>query len=193
MSAAPDTPVAAFGRSSMNRGGLKSSARAARGVHLFAAALSAIPLVILVAPAEVSAASNKVRITALSDVAFGTIANLNADAVAIQSVCLYADTNTNGYNVTASGTGPGGSFALSSGATSLPYDVQWSGSPGQSSGTRLTANVPLTGQVSTATQQTCSSGPAASASLIVVLPTTGLSSATAGSYSGNLTLLIGPE
>lgn len=139
------------------------------------------------------AASNKVRVGALSDVSFGTVANLSTDAIANQSVCVFADTVTNGYNVTASGTGPGGSFVLSSGSATLAYDVQWSSSPGQSTGAKLSANVPLTGQVSTATQQSCSSGPASSASLIVVLRSAALSSAAAGNYNGNLTLVIGPE
>lgn len=139
------------------------------------------------------AASNKVRIGNVSDVSFGTIANLGVDAVAAQSICLYSDTATNGYNITASGTGPAGAFALTSGTASLPYDVQWSSSAAQSTGTQLTANVPLTGQVSSATQQSCTNGPASSASLIVVLRSAALSSAAAGTYSGTLTLLVGPE
>ena len=133
------------------------------------------------------------RIGNLTDVSFGTIANLNVDAVASQSVCLFSGSATNGYNVTASGTGPAGAFTLSSGTASLPYDVQWSSSAAQTAGTQLTANVPLTGQVSAATHQTCNNGPATSASLIVVLRSAALSSAVAGTYSGTLTLLVGPE
>jgi hypothetical protein len=95
--------------------------------------------------------------------------------------------------VTAIGTGPGGSFELSSGSLSLPFEVQWSSSAGQSSGAQVSPNVPLTGQVTTATQQTCSSGPATSASLIVVLRSSALSSAMAGTYNGSITLLVGPE
>lgn len=139
------------------------------------------------------AASNKVRITNISDVAFGTVANLSADAVQSQSLCLYSDTATNGYNVRATGSGAGGAFTLNSGSNALPFEVQWNSAPGQSSGTQLSANVALSGQVSTATQQTCNTGPASSASLIVVLRSAALSSAPAGSYSGSLTLLIGPE
>lgn len=139
------------------------------------------------------AASNKVRIGNLTDVSFGTIANLNVDAIASQSVCLFSGSATNGYNVTALGTGPAGAFTLSSGTASLPYDVQWSSSAAQTEGTQLTANVPLTGQVSAATHQTCNNGPATSASLIVVLRSAALSSAVAGTYSGTLTLLVGPE
>lgn len=155
--------------------------------------LRACPALVLLCAVPASAASNKVRITNLSDVAFGTVANLASDAVQSQSLCLYADTATNGYNVRASGSGSGGAFTLSSGNDSLPFEVQWSSSGGQSSGTQLTANVALSGQVSAAVQQTCNSGPASSASLIVVLRSAALSSAAAGSYSGSLTLLIGAE
>jgi len=147
----------------------------------------------LLAAGPALAASNKVRISNLADVGFGTVANLNVDAQQSQSICVYADTNTNGYNVTGIGTGPGGAFELSSGASSLSYDVLWSSSAGQSSGAQLTPNVPLTGQSSGATQQACNVGPATSASLIVVLRSVALSSAAAGTYNGSLTLIIGPE
>ena len=140
-----------------------------------------------------AAASNKVRLTNLTDVTFGTIANFGSDAVQSQSVCLFADTNTNRYNVSASGSGPGGDFQLSSGPDSLAYEVQWSSSAGQGAGAQLTPSVPLTGQSSTAVQQTCNSGPATTASLILIVRSTALSSATAGSYTGTLTLVVGPE
>lgn len=155
--------------------------------------LACCPALLLLCGSPVSAASNKVRITNLSDVAFGTLANLSADSVQSQSLCLYADTATGGYNVRASGSGSGGAFTLSSGSDILPFEVQWSSISGQSSGTQLTANVALSGQVSGATQQTCNTGPASSASLILVIRSSALSSAGAGSYNGSLTLLIGPE
>jgi hypothetical protein len=140
-----------------------------------------------------SAQSNNVRITQLSDVAFGSIANLGADSVRTQNVCVFAHTASSGYRVTASGSAPGGAFALSSGASLLDYEVQWNSSAGQSSGLTLSANVSLTGQISTATHQVCNNGPSSSASLIIVLRSAALTNARAGSYSGTLTLLIGPE
>jgi hypothetical protein len=150
-------------------------------------------LALLVAASPAHSASNKVRITNLSDLAFGTVANLGVDAVRNESVCLYSDTSSNGYNVTALGTGPGGAFQLSSGSAAMAYEVQWSSASGQSSGTQLNPNVPLTGQVSAATHQTCSNGPATTASLVILLRSAALSSATAGTYNGTLTLLVGPE
>jgi len=146
---------------------------------------------LMAAPA--GAASNNVRITNLSDVAFGSVGNLSVDSVSRQDVCVFANTATNGYTITASGSSGGGAFALSSGPNLLGYEIQWSQSPGQSSGTQLTPNTTLTGLVSAATQQTCNAGPASSASLIVVLRASNLSSAAAGPYSGALVLVVGPE
>jgi hypothetical protein len=158
-----------------------------RAAAALAAALGAL------GSSPAAAASNKVRITSLGDVAFGAIPNLGVDAVRSQSVCLFADTNTNGYTITATGTGPSGTFELTSGLARMPYEVEWSSSPAQSSGVQLTPNVPLTGQVSGATHQTCNNGPATSASLILMLRSSALSSAQAGSYNGTLTLIVGPE
>jgi hypothetical protein len=155
----------------------------ARGA-LLAAALAASPL---------HAQSNNVRITKLSDVAFGAIGNVGADATNSQSLCIYANTAIQGYRITASGSAPGGAFSLTSGSFLLNYEVQWNQAPSQSSGTQLSPNVTLTGLISSATQQTCNSGPATSASLILVLRSSELSNARAGSYSGTLTLLVGPE
>ena len=154
-------------------------------------AVTALALLLVASPAL--GASNKVRITDLSDVNFGVVANLGVDAIRNQSVCLYADTDTNGYNITASGTGSGGAFELSSGSRTMSYEVQWSSSSGQGSGTQLASNVPLSGQVSSATHQVCNNGPATSASLIILLRSNVLSSATAGAYNGTLTLVVGAE
>ena len=177
-----------FSRDRSRRAAATAFQRVAAEVAL---ALSGLPLLLTATPAL--AASNKVRITDLSDVNFGVIANLGVDAIRNQSVCLYADTNSYGYNVTASGTGPGGAFELSSGPRTMSYEVQWSSTSGQGSGIQLASNVPLTGQVSGATHQTCSNGPATSASLIILLRSNVLSSATAGAYNGTLTLVVGPE
>lgn len=189
MSVAAVTPAAIFSANANSGRDERRTARVMRAGARCAAMVCALALCAAPAPA----ASSKVRITSLSDVSFGTLANLNVDAVMSQNVCLYSDTATAGYNVTASGTGSSGSFALSSATSSLPYDVQWSSSSGQTTGTPLTANVPLTGQVSSATQQTCNTGAASSASLIVILRSRALSSADAGAYTGTLTLLFGPE
>jgi hypothetical protein len=154
---------------------------------------AATALAALLVPAPLSAQSNNVRITKLSDVSFGALANLGVDASMARNICVFANTTGNRYRVTATGSAPGGAFALTSGAALLNYEVQWNASSGQSSGLQLSPSTAQTGLVSGASQQTCNSGPATTASLIVFLRSTALSSATAGSYSGTLTLIIGAD
>lgn len=141
------------------------------------------------------AAPSNVRISGLVNLSFNTIADLTSDTSLAEDVCLFSSSATSGYRVTATGSGANGAFTLSpvSGSNTLAYDVEWKGQAGAMNGSSMTANVPLTGQTSSATQQQCNSGPAASASLIVILRAAALSTATTGTYSGTLTLLIAPE
>ena len=156
-----------------------------------ASAIGVLAAFLLATPAP--ALAQKVRITNLSDVDFGTIANLQADSRRSQNICLYSNATAGGYSVVATGSGPGSGFSLSSGPNQLPFDVEWSGQSGQSSGAALSPTVALTGQTSSATQQFCNSGPATSASLILVLRGSELARARQGNYSGTLTLLIAAE
>ena len=153
------------------------------------AALLAAAAIVLPSPAV----AQKVRITGLADVNFGTLTNLGADALRSQNVCLFSQGVSGGYNVRANGSGAGGAFTLANGGSSLVYEVQWNQSSGQSSGTTVAANSTLSGLTSIATQQTCNSGPPTTASLIILLRSAALSSATAGAYSGTLTLIVAPE
>jgi hypothetical protein len=137
------------------------------------------------------AQSNNVRITGLSDVALGSLSSASDTKVA-QNICAFSSTATKGYRVTASGAA-GGPLVLTNGGSNLPYEVQWNGSSGQSSGTNLGANVQVGGFTSTATQQQCNSGPTSSASLIVIVRAGSAAAAAGGNYSGALTLILGPE
>lgn len=165
------------------RGTLKGAPRLALPIAcLLAALMSPHP-----------AAAQKVRITNLSDVNFGLIANLQADARQSQNLCVFSQSTGGRYSITATGSGSGSSFALTSGANSLAYEVEWSDQSGQTSGTSLVPAVAATGRVSAATHQTCNSGPASSASLIVILRSSILTQAREGNYSGSLTLVVAAE
>lgn len=151
------------------------------------AALAAllVALCALLAPARVSA---QVQITRLSDVAFGTITAVGVDQVQSQSVCAFSGLLGGRYTVTATGSGAGGAFTLGNGSALLPYEVQWNGSAaGQSSGTNLTPGSPLTGQTMLLS---CPLTAATNASLIVLLRATALTTATAGNYTGTLTVIL---
>jgi hypothetical protein len=153
-------------------------------------------LALAAVPAQAIAADT-VRISGLSDLAFGSITSFGTDSVLSESICLYAKSPPgDNYRVTASGSGSGGAFVLSSGSAVLPFEVQWSATPGQTSGLQLLANQALTGQHSasgSAAVDDCSKGPATSASLIVILRSAALGSASSGTYTGTLTLLVAPE
>ena len=136
---------------------------------------------------------NRARISGLSDVAFTNqdpaIAASNA-----QNVCVWSNTATKAYTVTATGSGSANAFTLSNGSTTVPYSVAWSSSINQTSGTVLVSGTASASLVSTATNQTCASGPTSSASLIVGISSADLSTMSAGSnYLGTLTLLITPQ
>lgn len=137
--------------------------------------------------------ANRVQLTGLTDVAF-----LNQDpavaAANAQNVCVWSNTSTKGYFITATGSGTGSAFTLANGALTVPYTVEWSGSSGQTSGTALAAATALHGLTSTATSPACSSGPGSTASLIVRISTTDLAAMQAATtYTGTLTLVVAPE
>ena len=135
----------------------------------------------------------RVRISKLSDVTFANV-DPSVDASNAQNVCVWSNTSTRGYSITATGSGSSSAFALSNGTDAVPYTVGWAQSSGETTGSSLTAGAALTGQTSTATNLDCSAGPAASASLVVTIASSTLQSMAAGvDYTGTLTLVVAPE
>jgi hypothetical protein len=137
--------------------------------------------------------SNRAQITGLSDVAFTNV-DPASTATAAQSNCVWSNTATKGYSITATGSGASGAFTLANGALLVPYSVQWSASAGQASGTALTAGTALAGMTSLAVNPTCSTNPATTSSLVISIAAANLQSMTsATSYTGSLTLLVTPQ
>jgi hypothetical protein len=136
---------------------------------------------------------NRARISGLTDVAFTNQDPATAASNA-QDVCVWSNTATKGYTITASGSGTASAFTLSNGSATVPYSVEWASTSGQTSGTALTAGTASSSLTTTAANQSCSSAPAATASLIVKMSTTDLGTMSAGSsYTGTLTLLVTPQ
>lgn len=136
----------------------------------------------------------RVRISGITDVTFSNV-DPSVAASNAQSVCVWSNTATRGYRITATGSGAAGAFTLSSGALPVvPYTVQWASTSGQTSGTSLTTGAALAGQTSSATNSDCSTGPLKSASLVVSMGSPTLQSMTSGvTYNGTLTLVVAPE
>ena len=136
---------------------------------------------------------SRVQITGLTDVAFTNV-DPSTTATNAQSNCVWSNTATKGYTITATGSGTSGAFTLASGAlTPVSYSVQWNQSTGQSSGTALTAATASSTFNSTATTPTCATAPATSSSLIVSITSAQLlTMASLTTYTGTLTLLVSP-
>ena len=135
-----------------------------------------------------------VQITKLSDLAFGSLDPTTATQLT-ENPCVWSNTATKGYSITATGSGTANAFTLSNGSTTLAYGVQWAGTTGQTTGTTLTAGSAATGFTSTATSPTCASGSATTASLIVAFTTAQMQAAvgSATAYTGTLTLVVSPQ
>ena len=129
----------------------------------------------------------------LQSVAFGSVA-ITADLVSRQNSCSFTGVNPVIYSITASGNGPGSSFAMTNGTSILPYEVQWAQSANASTGTNLVAGQALTGQQTQAILSglTCALG-ITNATLIVTVRSGALQQATTGSYTGSLTILLSPQ
>ncbi|MGH6707309.1 MAG: hypothetical protein ACREB1_10925, partial [Sphingomicrobium sp.] len=130
----------------------------------------------------------RVRISGLSDVTFAN-ADPSVTASNAQNVCVWSNTSTRGYTITATGSGAANAFTLASGALPVvPYTVEWAQTSGQASGAGLAAGTALTGQTSGAINSDCSAGPSSSASLVVSVASAALQGMTAGvTYNGTLT------
>jgi hypothetical protein len=150
------------------------------------AALALALGLIMAAPAH----AQQVRITQLGDFAFGPLAT-TADQTLSDSLCVYVGSLAGRYTVTAAGSGSSNSFALSSGGNTLPYEVQWAFSGGQTSGTPLTARTALAGTSFNFIDSSCTLF--TTASLIVILRGSQTQAAVAGTYTGTLTLLVAPN
>lgn len=136
---------------------------------------------------------SRVRITGLADVAF-TNQDPGTAASSAQDVCVWSNTATKGYTVTATGSGASNAFTLANGANTVAYSVQWNEAAGQTSGTALATGAAAGGMNSNATNHSCASGPSDSASLVVGIASADLSTMQAGlNYTGTLTLVVAPE
>jgi len=135
-----------------------------------------------------------VRISGLRDVTF-SITDPSVVATDEQDICVFSNSATRGYNITATGDGATNAFTLSEGATgTVPYAVQFADTPGQTTGDPLTTGTPLTGQTTTAISVVCAVVPLSTASLIVSMSPVDLQTMTGGvTYTGVLTLLVAPE
>jgi len=115
-----------------------------------------------------------------------------------EDVCIYSTRPSGGYTVLATGSGSGQDFSLSNGTRTIDYTVAWNaGGVGSltNSGVSLTSNMVSGGLTNAATDSSSCSGtiPGPTARLIITISDSVMSSASSGSYSGTLTLVVTPN
>lgn len=132
----------------------------------------------------------KARISGLQDIALGNLPAAG-DVRTTTSMCVYVNSQTQTYRVTVS-TG-GAELALTGAGEGLPIQVQWAGTPTASSGAQLAAGTASPVFYTAAEHQHCNRGPTTSATLIIGITEADIQRAAAGTYSGQLTILIAPE
>ena len=136
---------------------------------------------------------SRARITGLADVAFTNQDPATAASNA-QNVCIWSNTATKAYTITATGSGTASAFTLTNGSGTVPYSVEWAATSGQTNGTALSTGTASASLTTAAVNQTCSAAPTTTASLIVGIATTDLGTMSAGSsYTGTLTLVVTPQ
>ena len=139
-----------------------------------------------------NACAQQVQITDMDDFSFGGYSGSGDLTQTDGDICIYQSggTGTN-YQVTASGTGPGGSFQIQSGMDSISYEVSWK--PSQGTGGSFTSVTANSGHsFNGADNASTNCGGSANAALRVHFPNASLSTAAPGNYSGTLTIRIDP-
>jgi hypothetical protein len=134
---------------------------------------------------------NRALITSLTDVSF-TNADPSVAATSSQGPCVWSNTSTRNYTITASGSGTSGAFTVASGSSVIPYSVGWANSAGATSLTALTAGTASSAVASNATNISC--GGSGNSTLKVTIGATDLQNMVAtNSYTGTLTLVVTPQ
>jgi hypothetical protein len=105
------------------------------------------------------------------------------------SMCVGTSQSPFRYRITATGSGAGGAFTVTNGISALPYTLEHRGASGAFQ--TMTAGTALTGQRGSSLA-TCNAG-TNTARLRITFTEPNLLGATAGSYSGTITLVVAPE
>lgn len=131
------------------------------------------------------------QITGFQDFPLGTWSG-SGDLSAIDgTLCVYESSANPRYFITATGSGSGGAFTLSTGGTTIAYAVGWSNVANATSGfTALTSGTRVRFNGGNKTSPTC--GGSYNASLQISVLASSMSGKPSGTYSGTVTILLEP-
>jgi hypothetical protein len=161
-----------------------NAAHAAEQGTLGATSKGSVTITVSVAP--------RARISGLKDIDLG-LAEPASGARTSEDICVWSNSATGAYTITASGGGPDGAFELANGEQALGYTVEWAPRPGQTSGDRLESGMTRTNLLAATTRLECEAG-MGTASLAVALDPAQLAAAEPGArYTGSLVLIVAPQ
>ncbi|MFT7433122.1 MAG: hypothetical protein ACI9TY_000750 [Alphaproteobacteria bacterium] len=131
------------------------------------------------------------KVTGLADVALGTWGG-SGDLTSNYTMCAYVQNdNESNYTVTGSGTGAGSAYIISSGAKDIPVTVEYEES-GAGGWVGLTPTAITTFANPNTADEDCAVG-GNSAKVRVTIPSANMDYATAGTYTGTVTLVTSPD
>jgi hypothetical protein len=144
-------------------------------------------LLLFVVPAAPAAAQTAL-INGLNDLS--STWNGTSTQIQLEDVHCVAVSNGGEYQVTITGSGTSNAFTLASGIKTLAYTVEYKDN--NLAYRSVTTNVPLTGFDSGDTTPSACSGTNAQAFVRVTFTEAVLAAATAGTYTGTLTIRVTP-
>lgn len=131
----------------------------------------------------------RARISNLSDVTIAATAGAVSSA---QGPCVWSNTATRAYRITASGSGNAGAFSLTNGTTPIPYNVDWAAAPGAVSFTPLSATTQSAPFIATSATSNCAGGP--DSTLRITIGAQNVAKMVSGQvYQGTMTLVVTPQ
>lgn len=134
----------------------------------------------------------RVQISGLEDFAFGQYPG-NGNVEDDDDICVYSNSPTAGYRVTATGSGTSNAFTLTDGdSNTIPYTPFWNDEIGTTDAIQLFPNAITQTQTGANNQSyTCVTG-GDSANVRVFINSADISGKPNGNYTGTLTLDIQP-
>ena len=134
----------------------------------------------------------EVRISNLRDFTLGSWSG-SGDLYDNDDICIYNSGGT-GYRITATGSGSGQAFTLSTTGGAVEYEVRFKDQAGSGgSYVQLTSGTQVSSFSGASSSSDCNSGVDLNANIKITVTATALGSAVPGSYSGTLTIVLAPN
>jgi hypothetical protein len=134
----------------------------------------------------------EVQISNISDLRFGTWPG-RGKLQANDDICIYTNTRGGRYSIIMKGSGHGGRFTLTNGASLLRYRAFYNDVKGISGRERVRPGRQLSSQKGASSSKDCNGFKKLNGNISVLIPAVTLGRAKFGSYVGALAIILMPE